>query len=111
MNDMAKALSRKVTIYINGKEVENTIRSLQTELRRLQNEQKKATIGSEEYLDRGAEIAKLKKYLQDHDATVQKIGTTWEGTAAEIAKYTAYSANTVWVAALHVQWRVTPAAR
>lgn len=70
---MAKALSRKVTIYINGKEVENTIKSLQAELRRLQNEQKKATIGSEEYLERGGEIARLKKYLQEHDATVQKM--------------------------------------
>lgn len=84
---MARNINRKVTIYINGKEVENTIRSLQTELRRLQNEQKKATIGSEEYLRRGEEISRLKKYLQEHDATVQKIGTTWEGTAAEIAKY------------------------
>lgn len=29
---MAKVLSRKVTIYINGKEVESTLRSLRDEL-------------------------------------------------------------------------------
>ena len=29
---MAKALSRKVTIYINGREVENTLSSLRAEM-------------------------------------------------------------------------------
>ena len=32
---MAKVLSRKVTIYINGKEVESTLRNLRDELTKL----------------------------------------------------------------------------
>ncbi len=47
---MAKALSRKVTIYINGREVENTISSLRAEMKKLESQQAKLPIGSEEYI-------------------------------------------------------------
>lgn len=36
---MAKVLSRKVTIYINGMEVENTIKSLEAEAAKLRAQQ------------------------------------------------------------------------
>ena len=36
---MAKALSRKVTIYINGREVENTLSSLRAEMKKLELQQ------------------------------------------------------------------------
>lgn len=38
---MAKNINRKVTIYINGKEVENTIDSVRKEVRKLRAEQAK----------------------------------------------------------------------
>lgn len=45
---MAKDISRKVTIYINYKEVDNTLKSIRAELARLRNAYTKASIGSEE---------------------------------------------------------------
>lgn len=47
---MAKMLNRKVTVYVSAKEVENTLKSLRAELRRLENQQKNCTMGSDEYL-------------------------------------------------------------
>ena len=44
---MAKNINRKVTIYINGKEIENTIENVRKKIRELRNEQAKAVIGSE----------------------------------------------------------------
>ena len=38
---MAKNINRKVTIYINGKEVENTIDSIRKEVKKLKAEQTK----------------------------------------------------------------------
>lgn len=56
----SKVLSRKVTIYVNGKEVESTISSLQSAMTKLQHEQKRMTIGSEEYVKAPLKIKKIK---------------------------------------------------
>lgn len=56
----SKVLSRKVTIYVNGKEVESTISSLQSAMTKLQHEQKRMTIGSEEYVKASLKIKKIK---------------------------------------------------
>ena len=56
---MAKDINRKVTIYVNGKAVENTIKSLRAELRRLENAQKDCIIGSDEY-------ERIKKSIPEH---------------------------------------------
>lgn len=57
---MAKVLSRKVSIYINGKEVVSTISSLQSAMTKLQHEQKRMTIGSEEYVKASLKIKEIK---------------------------------------------------
>ena len=84
---MAKNLNRKVTIYINGKEVENTIKSLQGELRRLQREQKTLTIGSDEYVKHARSMREIEVILRDQQTAVRQIGDAWQGTSAEMAKY------------------------
>ena len=57
---MAKMLNRKVTVYVSAKEVENTLKSLRAELRRLENQQKNCTMGSDEYLWTLSEIIILR---------------------------------------------------
>lgn len=57
---MAKVLSRKVTIYVDGKEVESTLKSLQAELNKFRNKQRTATIGSEEYVKASLKIKEIK---------------------------------------------------
>ena len=46
---MAKSSTRRVTIYINGKEVEASVKQIRAEMNRLINEQNRMVIGSDEY--------------------------------------------------------------
>ena len=84
---MAKNINRKVTIYINGKEVENTLKGMKAELNRLQNEQRRATLGSREYIETTEKISTLKKYIDDQTEGVVSLGSKWEDTADKLAKY------------------------
>lgn len=63
---MAKSINKRVTIYINGIEVENTISSIRAEMRKLINEQNKMTVGSEEYVRASKQIQGLKGILDQH---------------------------------------------
>ena len=84
---MAKALSRKVTIYINGKEVESTLKSLEGELARLKNQQKKATIGSEEYINTSLKIREINGVIKEQKDAVSGLGDAWEDTRTKLADY------------------------
>ncbi|MCQ2266039.1 MAG: hypothetical protein MJZ46_08410 [Bacteroidales bacterium] len=41
---------RRVTIYINGKEVEASVKQIRAEMNKLINEQNRMVIGSDEYM-------------------------------------------------------------
>ena len=84
---MAKNINRKVTIYINGKEVENTMKGLRAELKRLENEQRNATIGTEEYIAATAKIDELKDYIKKHTGSVKDVEKGWTDTAESLARY------------------------
>lgn len=45
LNVMAKSSTRRVTIYINGKEVEASVKQIRAEMNRLVNEQYRMVIG------------------------------------------------------------------
>lgn len=64
---MAKNINRKVTIYINGKEVENSIENVRKKIRDLRKEQAKAVIGSEDYIRTTKEIRQLDKVIAKHN--------------------------------------------
>ncbi len=84
---MAKNINRKVTIYINGREVENTIQSIRNEVVKLEREQRKLPIGSEEYLKKGKEIAELKTILKQQEINVQDLGNAWKDATFKMAEY------------------------
>lgn len=84
---MAKNINRTVTIYINGREVENTLQSIRNEVTKLEREQRKLPIGSEEYIKKGEEIAELKKILLEQKTNVADLGNTWEHTTQKMAEY------------------------
>ena len=84
---MAKNINRKVTIYINGKEVSNTIQSLRSELKKLENQQKRATIGSEEYIRVTSQIKEIRNILRDETDNVNNLGNTWKSTVETAAEY------------------------
>ena len=84
---MAKNINRKVTIYINGKEVSNTIQSLRSELIKLENQQKRATIGSEEYIRVTSQIKEIRNILRDETDNVNNLGKAWKSTVETAAEY------------------------
>lgn len=61
-----KTERRGVYLYIDDKEVRNNVSSINAELRRVQREQEKLTIGSKEYVDATRKIQTLKGILAEH---------------------------------------------
>ena len=86
MNDMAKALSRKVTIYIDGKEVESTLKSLKGELSKLKREQASATIGSEDYIEKSLKIREITSVIEDQEKAVRSLGDEWKNMRSKFAE-------------------------
>ena len=84
---MSKNLSRKVTIYINGKEVESTIKSLEAEVRKLKNQQKNLTIGTEEYIKTGLKIREIQSVLQAQKNAVNDLQPGWKSLCESVAEY------------------------
>ncbi|MCR4681121.1 MAG: hypothetical protein K5636_05880 [Bacteroidales bacterium] len=60
---MSKSSTRRVTIFINGKEVEASVKQIRSEMNKLVNEQNRMVIGSDEYI---AHAKKIKEQSQYH---------------------------------------------
>lgn len=83
---MAKALSRKVTIYINGKEVESSLKSLRDELAKLKREQSRTTIGSEEYIEKSLKIREINSVINEQEKAVKGLGDEWKNMRSKFAE-------------------------
>lgn len=75
---MAKVLSRNVVIYVDGKQVDSTIKSLQAELKKLQNRQKNLTIGTDEYIQTSLKMREIQNVLRENTRALQKQDTQLE---------------------------------
>lgn len=84
---MAKNINRKVTIYINGREVQNTLSSIRNEIIKLEREQARLPIDSEEYIKKMQEIRSLKGILQQQKTSVATLGNTWNDATLKLAEY------------------------
>lgn len=83
MADNKIVTKRGIYLYIDGKEINNDLRSIQAEFRRLQNEQARMTVGSERYVQAGRKIRALDAIIQEHRrqwrSTGEEIGRTRSG--------------------------------
>ena len=68
---MAKSSTRRVTIYINGKEVEASVKQIRSEMNKLVNEQNRMVIGSDEYISHAKKIKELRQYLKEHAFSIR----------------------------------------
>ncbi|MDR0207483.1 MAG: phage tail tape measure protein, partial [Bacteroidales bacterium] len=75
---MAKSSTRRINIYINGKEVEATVKGIRAEMNRLINEQNRMVIGSQEYIVHAKKIQELRGYLQEHTANIATAASAWD---------------------------------
>ncbi len=84
---MAKNLSRKVTIYIDGKPAEASLEQLQQRLRKLSNEQQRLPIGTQEYIDKSKEIRRIQQILHDQKVAVNDLGNNWLHASEKLANF------------------------
>ena len=75
---MATNYTRRINLYINGKEVVTEIRSVTAEMQKLVNKQKNMTIGSKEYVAAGERIRLLKGIITNHNHQLKETATGWE---------------------------------
>lgn len=61
-----KIAKRGISIYIDGKEVTNSVRGITSEMNKLVAEQKRMTIGSDDYVAHTKKITQLKGVLDQH---------------------------------------------
>ena len=75
---MADNFTKKITLWINGKEVEDNIKNIRAEMAKLINSQAKMTRGSDEYVAAGKEIKALKGIIQEHNDTLKATSNAWD---------------------------------
>lgn len=84
---MAKGTTRRINIYINGKEVENNIKSIRAEMTKLINEQNRMTIGSDEYVAHGKKIREVRAYIQQHNDSLKSATQSWQNLISKILQF------------------------
>ena len=82
---MSKNLSKKVVIYIDGKPAEASIQQLYKEISRLRNEQSKLPIGTQEYIEKSRELARLNAIYKDQKSAVNDLGNSWKSATDKLA--------------------------
>ncbi len=75
---MEKSSTRRVTIYINGKEVEASVKQIRAEMNRLVNEQNRMVIGSDEYIAHAKKIRELREVLNEHARQIGTVKSGWQ---------------------------------
>ena len=69
--------TRRINLYINGKEVKNNVSSIRSEMRKLIAAQNKMIVGSKEYNQTGAEIQRLNNILKKHRQQLSSTSKGW----------------------------------
>lgn len=75
---MAKSSTRRVSFYINGKEIEASVKQVRAEMNRLVNEQNKMVIGSDEYVAHAKKIRELRSILKEHSQEIANAKSQWQ---------------------------------
>ena len=68
-----KNLNASLKIWIDGKEIPNTVNAIAKEMKKLQREQKDMTIGSREYVEQAKKISELNAILATHRREMNQI--------------------------------------
>ncbi|MCX6231159.1 MAG: phage tail tape measure protein [Bacteroidetes bacterium] len=74
---MANTYTRRINLYINGKEVKNDIASIKAEMNKLVAQQARMTRGSEEYIKASAQIRTLNGIIREHKNELQGTSGMW----------------------------------
>jgi len=69
--------NRKINIWINGKQVENSYKGISNSMRKARNELANMTIGSKAYLEQTKKLKQLQKLMDDHRTKQGLIANGW----------------------------------
>lgn len=78
---------RNVSIFINGREVENSIKGITAEKRKLTRELNRMTVGSEEYNKTVKQISGLNTTLTKHRKDLRGIESGWDSVTGGAKKF------------------------
>lgn len=99
---MAETAKRQVSIFINGKEVEGTIKAIAAEQRKLNNELANTALGTEEYEQKVKQLQTVNAIIDEHRQKVRGVKESYdlvegslESAIAEQKKLTEELARTV----------------
>jgi saccharopine dehydrogenase-like NADP-dependent oxidoreductase len=84
---MATRYTRRINLYINGKEVRNDIGSISKAMRKLQNEQRTMNRGSMEYQAHTKKIKYLSGIIAKHRNDLRTTGSVWSRMGDATNKY------------------------
>lgn len=60
---MNKKVSRSIQLYLDGKQIEGSVKGIRAEMRKLTGELNKMKVGTKEYQEKAAEISKQNAIL------------------------------------------------
>ena len=86
-----KNLNASLKIWIDGKEIPNTVNAISKEMRKLQREQKDMTIGSQEYVEQTKKIRELNDILAEHKKQLKGVSEETgklKNSVIEVFKFT-----------------------
>ncbi len=90
---MAKQATRQVSIFLNGKQVENSIKAIAAEQRKVNNELAGMIRGTDEYEKKAAELRQLNGILADHRKGLNGIQQGWSLTKAGLDNFVGIAAG------------------
>jgi len=91
---MSKQQTRSVTIRINGKEIEGTMRNIRRETMKLRNEiNNKLTPGTDQYNRKVKELQGYNKIISDHNARLRGTSGIWGSISKEVKQFGVLAAS------------------
>lgn len=85
-SDKDKVVKRGVYLYLDGSEIKNDIKSVETEMKGLISAQKRMTVGSEEYVRTGEKIRSLRGIINEHNAQLKGVDATIKKNTLSVGK-------------------------
>ena len=85
---MSREYTREIYLYINGKQINNDIKSIRAEMNLLVNQQARMTNGSQEYVEATKKIKALKAILAEHAASLKEVDKSFGGMLNKLGDVT-----------------------
>lgn len=78
---------RQVSIFINGREVENTLKGIRSEKRKINRELQNMVIGSDEYVKKAKELEEINGKLDNHRRKIGQVDSTLSKITGGLTKF------------------------